>query len=591
MTIPVPSQADIDLAIATTSGSGRTTGADTEGVAELAAALGVLRRVESGEEVPDAAVQDAHDLLYASAARHPGGGCLRRLAEELVGRGIVPKPWNYDGKWYLWWPKNGRGPCRDCGQTRSLTRYSARFGKEYRYLCARCRTAERELDVQQAEELRTMLGSSPAHTHADRDQLPTMAGIPAHTGTPSSAAGNRPTDHQWSDFVDRLHDLLAPLEWAGFELPEEWDGEFDPEVGAVLFSELWRGDGCLVAEYRPQVGALELQPFDDVTGDWPESYTMLDDAIELSVGTSGEDGVITVARAAGHAGLLDATHVRVADTAPEEAKQEFALARIRRIFEPAAAFRRLPLVEILREVSEHEWLSTYLEWVVGMAGKDVAPDIVPDAAALGVAAWCWRNNTAVEQHHLNTDVLMARVNIAVTRIVQEYVCPLEGIDWDGIRSALMDPHWSLPDGTPIHSLFGSGWSEVASTVTDELSRWKELDHQVLGTETTLILMTIGGSTSYTDSWWGQGRWHSICQRIIESATAAEIALPTPYNARGQAAFLADLDDPDQLPDHVLDWLIDLPQASSDGPYGLRFHPATRPQHRCWDPFWLSEDQS
>ncbi|WP_330343373.1 hypothetical protein OHA09_36150 [Streptomyces longwoodensis] len=135
-----------------------------------------------------------------------------------------------------------------------------------------------------------------------------------------------------------------------------------------------------------------------------------------------------------------------------------------------------------------------------MAGQDVAPDIVPDAAALGVAAWCWRNNTAVEDHHLETDVLMARVNIAVTRITQQHVCPIEGIDWDSITDALMEPQWALPDGTLVRSLFGAGWTDVAPTVTAQLDRWRRLDHEVLGPETTLILMSIGGSTGYTDSW-------------------------------------------------------------------------------------------
>ncbi|MER6113350.1 hypothetical protein [Streptomyces hirsutus] len=96
--------------------------------------------------------------------------------------------------------------------------------------------------------------------------------------------------------------------------------------------------------------------------------------------------------------------------------------------------------------------------VVGMTGRDVTPDIVPDAAALGIAAWCWRDNTAVEDHHLETDVQMARVNIAVTRITQQHICPVEGIDWDRIKNTLMDPHWTLPDGTLVRSLFGQGWT-------------------------------------------------------------------------------------------------------------------------------------
>ncbi|MET9720275.1 hypothetical protein ABZZ46_33400 [Streptomyces rochei] len=560
------------------------------GVTELAAALGVLRRTEKGQSVADIVLLAAHDLLYAQVPRPLGDSSMRRLAEILVGRGVVPKPGDYDGKWWLWWPKSGRGPCRDCGKTRSLTRYSARFGNEYRYLCADCRSAERQQVAERAGELLDMHG-----TRSRFPVVPTPASAASTHLTEPAPAGSTvvssPSDHDWDLYVTRLHELLAALEWAGYDMPEEWETDFDLQAGALLSASLWRGDGCVEIEYSPNRGVLALRPFEDVTGDWPESYSLLKDDIEVPVALSGQQAVAAVADAAGEAGLLDAAHVHVADSAPPEAKQEFTLRRVRRIFLPAAAFRQLPMTDVLREVSENEWLSAYLDWVVGMAGRDVAPDIVPDAAALGVAAWCWRNNTAVEDHHLETDVLMARVNIAVTRITQQHVCPIEGIDWASIRDALMDPQWALPDGTLVRSLFGPGWTEVASTVTAELDRWRRLDHEVLGPETTLILMSIGGSTSYTDSWWGQGRWRAMCRRVIDTATAAGLVLPAPYDQRSPDILLADLDAPDQVPDTVLDWLIDLPEADHDGPRGLRMNDVTRPPQHCWDPYWLTDHNS
>lgn len=554
------------------------------GVAELAAALGVLRRAETGESVTNAVLLTAHDQLHAQVPRQLGDSSMRRLAEFLVARGVVPKPSDYEGRWWLWWPKNGRGPCRDCGKTRFLNRYSARWGDEYRYLCARCRSAERQHIGQQAGRLLDMQGSRES----------TSTPVPATFAPPIEApAGSMivptPASRDWESYAIRLEELLGALDWAGFDLPEEWDTDFDPQEGAMLFATLWRGDGGLEVQYNPHQQTLALQPFDDVTGDWPESYSLLEDSIEIPVAPVGEQAATAVAAAAGQAGLLDATHVRVADSAPPEAKQEFTLRRIRRIFQPAAAFRQLPLTDLLRETTENEWLNAYLEWVVGMTGWDVAPDIVPDAAALGIAAWCWRNNTAVEDHHLESDVLMARVNIAVTRITQQHVCPVEGIDWDSIKNALTDPQWALPDGTPVCSLFGPGWTEVAATVTAELDRWRHLDHEVLGPQTTLILMSIGGSTSYTDSWWGQGRWISICRRVIDDATAAGLPLPPPYDQRGPEALLADLDAPDEVPAPVLDWLIDLPDAGVHGPRGLRMRHVTRPPQRCWDPYWLTDD--
>ncbi len=41
----------------------------------------------------------------------------------------------------------------------------------------------------------------------------------------------------------RLEELLAALEWAGFDLPQEWDSDFDEQNGAQLFAVMWRGDG------------------------------------------------------------------------------------------------------------------------------------------------------------------------------------------------------------------------------------------------------------------------------------------------------------------------------------------------------------
>jgi hypothetical protein len=559
-------------------------------VAELAAALGVLRRTENGQSIEDAVLQTTHDLLYTQVPPHLSDGSMRRLAEVLLSRGVVPKPGEYEGRWHLWWPKSGRGPCRDCGKTRSLTRYSARFGNEYRYLCAGCRRTERTQIAEQAEKLLSTPGTR-SRFHAVPVPVSAVGSHPTQTAPAASTAVSPPSDHDWDRYVTRLHELLAALEWAGYNVPEEWDTDFDPQAGGLLFASLWRGDGCVDVEYSPHQGVLALRPFEDVTGDWPESYSLLEQSIEIPVALPGQQAVAAVADAAGEAGLLDAAHVHVADSAPPEAKQEFTLRRIRRIFQPAAAFRQLPLTDVLREISGNEWLSAHLDWVVGMAGQDVAPDIVPDAAALGVAAWCWRNNTAVEDHHLETDVLMARVNIAVTRITQQHVCPIEGIDWDNITDALMEPQWALPDGTLVRSLFGAGWTDVASTVTAQLDRWRRLDHEVLGPETTLILMSIGGSTGYTDSWWGHGRWRSMCRRVIDDATATGLALPAPYDRRGPDVLLSDLDAPDQVPDTVLDWLIDLPEADHDGPRGLRMNGVTRPPQHCWDPYWLTDHNS
>jgi hypothetical protein len=101
-------------------------------------------------------------------------------------------------------------------------------------------------------------------------------------------------------------------------------------------------------------------------------------------------------------------------------------------------------------------------------------------------------------------------------------------------------------------------------------------NEILDTEATLRLLTVGGSTSYTRHWWGQGRWTAICHQIINDAVAGGVSLPAPYDTRGPDALQHDLTDPDRISDQVLDWLMDMPEGGSDGPYGLRYHLGAAP---------------
>jgi hypothetical protein len=168
-----------------------------------------------------------------------------------------------------------------------------------------------------------------------------------------------------------------------------------------------------------------------------------------------------------------------------------------------------------------------MRFITGMVGSRVLPDLVPDAVALGIAAWCWRNDTEVENWHLPTDVLIAKVSIAVTKAVRPHVDPVEGVDWGGVEAALTDSRWSLPDGRVISELFGKGWPEVQRTVQRQVQIWRRFDEDLVDPDAMLRLLTIAGSTSYTRHWWGQGRWAAICRAIISDATKAAIELPGP----------------------------------------------------------------
>ncbi|MFJ1637704.1 hypothetical protein [Streptomyces sp. NPDC088256] len=578
-------EADVDKAMAVGESGRQSLRRDDPAIQALAAAVSVRRRLEGEDAVTDDELLAAHDQLHAKMP-HRNGGSLEALADALLGRGIVPSPDDYDGDWWLWWPKKGYGPCRDCRQRRSLTRYSAKWGKPYRYLCARCRKQELADDT---AYLNSVTGVVPVEGESAESLFSRRTtALIGQLAAPERQAG-RPDTEQWGEYIDRLMEILGPLDWAGWQVPDEYDSDWDDETGPMLFATLWRTSAALDVEYYPREGRLRFLPYDDVCGDFPESFSALDEGVELTVTLKGDEAVTVVQHRAGALGLLDATRVRVVEGADPEAAEAFEAESLLALFSPAASYRKIPVADIVKEAVLHPDLSTYLRWVVGMAGRNVHPDPVPDAAALGIAAWCWRNETAVEAHHLPSDVLMARVNIAVTRAVLPHVCPYEGIDWDGIEQSLTDTDWRLPNGRTVSSLFGDGWQEVQSTVREQIRKWQRLDSELLGPDTTLRLMTIGGSTSYTRHWWGQGRWRAICEGIVHDAVRAEFTLPQPYDCRGSDALIDDLEDPDMQSDAVLDWLIDMPEAPVSGPHGLRHHPVTQPLVREYDPWWATPE--
>ena len=76
-----------------------------------------------------------------------------------------------------------------------------------------------------------------------------------------------PSDDEWAAHVDRLVDLLGPLERAGWLVPDAYDSDFDAEFGPHLYGSLWRTWMVIDVEYDPTGGALRLQPSTDVTGE------------------------------------------------------------------------------------------------------------------------------------------------------------------------------------------------------------------------------------------------------------------------------------------------------------------------------------
>jgi hypothetical protein len=378
----------------------------------------------------------------------------------------------------------------------------------------------------------------------------------------------------WDDYAGDLENLLRWLTWAGWELSESYETDYHPGEGAFLFGELFRTGMVIQVQYQPSKGRLLLLPcaFDE---DFSR-LSMLTEEVEISVEHGIDSGAELVAERAGELGLLDATRLIAASDSDVTTDELISDRILEWILQPAAEYRGVSASDLIDQLIADEEFAPRFKVFLDFFATHVLPDAVPDAAALGIAAWCWRNDTEVENWHLPSDVLMAKVNIAVTKAVQWHVTQAEGVDWQGIEDSLTDSSWRLADGRVISELFGDGWPQVQCTVRRQVRMWRRFDEELIGPDAMFRLLTIGGSTSYTRHWWGQGRWAAICRAIVSDALAAGIALPVPYDERGADALLSDLREPDGLDDDVLGWMIDIPGAGIDGPRGLRSHQVTRP---------------
>lgn len=403
-----------------------------------------------------------------------------------------------------------------------------------------------------------------------------------------------PSDEEWQNHFETLEALVGPLLEGGWEL---WDhlqeGVHEPGYGPTITADLLRSGVVLSVTYDVWANQIQFSSqelMDDVGESLFGFIDPLDDVETVDIGESVEQAQRKVAERLGALGLMDPFHLEAGEDSSVSAGELITMAYRRWVFDPAASYSGLSTQELIARLDAEEGMSSYYSFVCRFAGGDVLPDYVPSAAALGIATWCWRNDTAVEAWHLPDDVLMARVNIAVTKAVLPHLDAIEGTDWEAIETQLTDPEWALPDGRKVSELFGEGWPEVRRTVSEQLRFWRRMDEEHLGPEPTLRLLSVGGATSYTRSWWGQGRWDAICERIVQDAIKEGLALPAAYRETGPEALLRDLTEPDTLDDDTLLWLIDMPDTDVDQPGGLRHHPeATRPVVREFSIHLLAEE--
>lgn len=397
-------------------------------------------------------------------------------------------------------------------------------------------------------------------------------------------------DADWETLWAQFGHLLRGVTGAGWSADEEycfaedvagWSAddqycfaEDDLDDGPSLYMQLRRTCMVLGIEYMPSRRALRFLPveadFDEI-----DCFSMLDEVVVIELVGGLEEQSVSVTDAAGDLGLLDATRIAMTSEKDDEVSDFMTIQYVSWMFSPAAERRKSTVEDLMTDLSENKTFSRLWNMVIA-GGERALPDCVPAAAARGISAWCWRNDWPVEKWHLENDVLMAKVNMAVTSVVRRAIDPITGIDWDVIKNHVTSPSWTLPDGRSIAEQFGMGWPEVVDGVLRNLDTWRDIDQHLLGADATMRFMTIAGSTSYTDRWWGQGRWRTLCRAVIDDAIHAGIELPTPYDALWPESLLEATRNPSQLDDGVLHWLIDMPQGGIDGPRGTRDHRTRMP---------------
>ncbi|MGW6915030.1 hypothetical protein ACWGB8_14640 [Kitasatospora sp. NPDC054939] len=356
--------------------------------------------------------------------------------------------------------------------------------------------------------------------------------------------------------------LTAPLRRAGWTEGELWDdtAEDDEPGTGPLYREFSRSNFHISVIWNPADARLTI---DDPTEhwDWDDGLPPLcpvDQPLIVELSTRPTQAAMAEAarRAFAEAGLLDATRVHVPEQARDlchdlvvqlwAATVSCAIARHRR-----AGGGREAIAALGEEFS----------WRVGDGLRTyplIVPDPVPTAAARGIAEWCWRRESDVEEWHFKIDdITMARANIAATRVVTPHVHP-EGVDWPAVRLALTAPTRRLADGRALADILEEGWAPVLASIHRQIDLWQRAD-ETLGPEAVLRMLTLHGSrTESVGEWWGSGWYETATRRAIARA-AGDGTVPAAVTALfPDTEHLADTAaaHPDLLDDDTLDWITE-----------------------------------
>ncbi|UQX88256.1 hypothetical protein M6D93_18505 [Jatrophihabitans telluris] len=368
---------------------------------------------------------------------------------------------------------------------------------------------------------------------------------------------------------DHLTGLLAPLFDAGWQaLPRTQQ----PLLGAgsvAMLVVLQRSCMVLGVEYGAGDGFDETLRFVPALSllDQPEDGIGLFDMVtKASEPIASSHGLIPVVvrDVAAPLGLLDPTRIRLAaDTDPAAAKGFMNRLYHGYVGRVAARFRGGPTITALKALDADEAYGSVVQRVAHDA-PGVMPDPVLMAATHGIVLHCWRN-TALEDVHAGgqiiSQVAMAKLNIVTTKAVRPYLTT-KGVDWNGVCAVLLDPERSIgrDDGASVGELLGEDWPLVQNSVASSLADWQHIE-RVAGPEATLRLLSVAGSSAFTERWWGTGWWPRFADQVYDHVRHAfPDSLPPAPDSDTDGIYRLELqqllrDEPETLPDDALEALL------------------------------------
>jgi hypothetical protein len=360
-----------------------------------------------------------------------------------------------------------------------------------------------------------------------------------------------------------LNRLTAPLRRAGWTEDEFWyedDEDDEGSHGMPASLELSRSNFHLAVEWDPATATLTI---DDPTECWEWDGSLpplcpLDEPLTVDLSRHNTQAAKAEAarRAFAEAGLLDATRIHLPENASALRADLVLLLWADHIYEVIGRHRGGDDAgEALKALGEE------FSWRAGAGMRAyplIVPDPVPSAAARGIAEWCWRRESDVEEWHFKIgDIAMARANIAATRAVLAHV-HLDGVDWPAVRLALTAPGRRLADGQALRDIFEEGWDPILASIHRQIDLWQLAD-EMLGPEAVLRLLAVHGSrTESIGEWWGSG-WYETAVRRAVSRAADNSALPASVpHTFPDADQLADIaaHHPDLLDDGTFAWITE-----------------------------------